>query len=447
MEIRPFKAYRLNPAVVKDVAACIAPPYDLIDDQYQDQLYKRSPYNIIRIEKGKQLPTDTAADNAYTRAAKQLATWIKQRVLVQDPTEAIYAYVQQYCLGDRTYTRYSFIALGKLVPFGPIVRPHEQVFAAPVEDRLRLKRATAAQLGLVFMLYKDQQMVLEGIVEQPEQIPPLLDVHDDQGVRHILLAITRQDQIQAICRMMADKACIIADGHHRYTTGLQYAQESDLPAAGYQMMAFANLCQEGLTVLATHRVVRAIQGLDPHGFIQRLSTYFQVEKASDGRQAVAAMQAKARQISTQGSTAFVVYMGADQVYLAQLRDHQALVSAAPGKSKAWYQLDVAALQVLVIDGILKADKHRSSAGPEVAYVTGKDSAPDQALAMVDSGQYQMAFILNPIRIQQLIDVTEDGLLMPPKSTYFYPKMYTGLTIQRLDEALELAACHDCCQKG
>lgn len=439
MEIRPFRAYRLDPAVVKDVGLCIAPPFDLIDEDYQDELYNRSSYNVIRIEKAKSMPTDTPYDNAYTRAAACLAQWIDQGVLKQDPVEAIYAYTQQYQIAGKKFTRYSFIVLGKLVPFGPIVRPHEQVFAGPVQDRLQLKRATAAQLGLVFMLYQDQQRVFEQIAQQTTRAQPLIDVMDDEGVRHIIHAITSPEQIGAVVHMMQERSCIIADGHHRYTTGLFFAQESSLPAARYQMMAFSNICQDGLTILPTHRLVRGISSFDQDDFLKALARYFDL--VTSGQLHVPASPA------AQSGPGFWLYLGKGQLYLAGLRDKKVLMEAAPGKSPAWYGLDVVALQVIVFERILgiTTDNNKNDAR-EVKYVTSLDPGAADVLQAVDAGRYQVAFIMRPVRIEELIDVTNSGLLMPPKSTYFYPKMFTGLTIQRLNEAVEPECKHDCPQK-
>ncbi|MDH7599426.1 MAG: DUF1015 domain-containing protein [Sedimentisphaerales bacterium] len=428
MEIRPFKAYRFNPAVVGNIGACIAPPYDLIDPWYQEELYNRSPYNIIRIEKGRELPTDDTSQNVYTRAAAELARWIDEGVLIQDSRQAIYGYIQQYQLAGRTYTRYSFIALGRLVPFGPVVRPHEQVFPGPVEDRLRLKRATAAQLGLVFMLYDDQQRLFEQIAQGLECTESLIDIVDDHGVRHIVTAVADQGQIKAICTMMKDKSCIIADGHHRYTTGLQYAKESGLPDAQFQMMAFANIRQEGLSVLATHRVVRGIPDPLANKLVERLQEYFLVDRLDDLRSLMMGLE----RLAKEGRIGFGVYMGKDQVLLASLRDQQTLRAASPGKEEAWYGLDVVALQVLVMERILNLIPQARDGGPQVEYITSLEALPQQATDLVDKGDCQVAFILNPIRIQQLVAIANAGLLMPPKSTFFYPKMYTGLTIQRLE---------------
>ena len=184
---------------------CIAPPYDVISDAEREDLYRRSEHNIVRITKGKTTPSDDGQHNQYTRAAEVLQRWIAEGALKPDDRDTIYGYVQDFELGGVSYRRLTFIALGKLEDFGKTVRPHEQVFAKPVQDRLNLKKATAARFGLVFMLYDDPQSVADKIIAKAAAQKPLVDFVDDHGVRHQLFAITDRD-IQAIVRMMGDKA-------------------------------------------------------------------------------------------------------------------------------------------------------------------------------------------------------------------------------------------------
>ncbi|UCE39089.1 MAG: DUF1015 domain-containing protein, partial [Thermoplasmata archaeon] len=255
MRIKPFKAYRFDKEVVGDVGNCIAPPYDVISLNQQEQLYKKSEHNIVRIIKGKTTASDNGDNNQYTRAADYLNKWIEQGVLKQDATETIYAYIQDFELAGTQYQRLSFVALGKLEEFGKTVKPHEQIFDKPLLDRLNLKKATAARFGLVLMLYEDEQQIADKIIKQAVTTKSLIDFIDEQNVRHRLFTITAKEDIDAIVRMMNDKSCIIADGHHRYTTALTYSKESGNKTAKYQMLAFTNTFQKGLIVLATHRLV------------------------------------------------------------------------------------------------------------------------------------------------------------------------------------------------
>ena len=263
MQIRPFKAFRFNEKVVGDAGKCIGPPYDVISPAMQEALYEKSQYNVVRIIRGKTEASDDASNNQYTRAADYFNTWIQQEVLKQDSDEAIYGYVQDFEVGGINFQRLSFIALGELEAFGGTVSPHEKTLDGPKADRLNLQKACGATLGLIFMLYKDEQKIADKIVESTAGQKPLIDLSDELGVRHRLFAITDGDGIKQITAMMGGKSCIIADGHHRYETALNYYNETKNPAAKYLMLAFANTSSEGLIVLATHRVIENLEFVIP----------------------------------------------------------------------------------------------------------------------------------------------------------------------------------------
>lgn len=437
MEVKPFKAFRFDASVVGDVGRCIAPPYDVIDDAQREELYRRSEHNIVRITKGKTAPSDNGQHNQYTRAAELLQKWIAEGVLKPDDRDTVYGYVQDFEIDGATYRRLTFIALGKLEDFGKVVRPHEQVFAKPVQDRLNLKKATAARFGLVFMLYDDPQGVADKAITEAAAQKPLVDFVDDQGVRHQLFAITDDGNIQAIVRMMADKSVIIADGHHRYTTGLAYMRESGNPAAKYQMLAFTNTEQKGLIVLATHRVVGGIVGFEPGEFLSRLASGFAVTKfafdadAESKEAAKRQMLAAMRTAHDRDETPLGVYMGDGCFYVAVLKDESLMKTATPDKSVAWRTLDVSVLQKLVLERLLGLNEEKMGNADYVEYVKDMPNAMDGIIRRIDAGHKQVAFFTNPVKMQQLGRITDAGERMPHKSTYFYPKMYTGLTIQKL----------------
>jgi uncharacterized protein (DUF1015 family) len=472
MEIKPFKAFRFNADVAGDAVACVAPPYDVISDEERDELYRKSPYNIVHITKGKVTSSDNGQHNQYTRAAEFLQTWIAEGVLKQDDREAIYGYVQDFELDGTAFQRLSFIALGRLEDFGPTVRPHEQVFEKPMLDRLNLERATAARFGLVFMLYEDPQGVADKIIAKAmmQASPvaaqashpcssgdagcdeergqdalatsePLVDFVDEQGVRHRLYAVTADGDMEAIVSMMRDKSCIIADGHHRYTTGLTYMRESGNPAARYQMIAFTNTRQRGLVVLATHRLVGGVQDFRPaflldlkdNGFtITRFKFTSDAGTKEQAKQQMLRMLARMKNLHSRGVTAFgIYYRGADAFYLAVLEDHSRMEAVAPNMSQAWRSLDVSVLQKLVLERLLGFDEEKMGNPRYVEYVKDMPNATNEVIEQVDAGHKQIAFFINPVSLDQLTSVTDAGERMPHKSTYFYPKMYTGLTIQKL----------------
>ena len=436
MEVKPFKAFRFDVEVVGDVGSCIAPPYDVIDDAQAEQLYKKNEHNLVRIIKGKTKASDNGQDNQYTRAAGYLARWIENGALKQDLAEAIYAYLQDFELAGTQYRRSSFIALGRLEDFGEIIKPHEQVLRKPMIDRLSLKQATLADLGLVFMLYEDPQKIADGIMQEASEQQPLVDFVDEQNVRHRLFAISRKDDIEKIVKMMSDKSCIIADGHHRYTTGLTYSKESSNPAAKYQMLAFANIHQDGLIVLATHRLVGNLDNFQLIKLIDDLKEIFSVTKfgfSSDQTKMKAEQEMLERMHDEhdEDECAFGIYGADNAFYVAVLKDKRAIDKVVPNMSQAWRTLDVSILHRFVLEGLLGIDQERLARGENLQYVKDTPNAIADSIAQVDAGQKQVAFFMNPIKMQQLKMVTQAGERMPQKSTYFYPKVYTGLTINVL----------------
>lgn len=437
MQVKPFKAFRFDAAVVGDAGSCIAPPYDVISPAQQQSLYKKSEYNIVRITKGKTTSSDTADNNPYTRAADYLNAWIKRGVLKQDSTEAIYAYVQDFKLASAQFRRYSFIALAKLEKFGPMVRPHEQTLNEPKTDRLNLKRATASDFGMPLMLYEDKQKIADNIIEKAADQKPLIDFLDEQDVRHRIFAITAKKDIDAITKMMLAKPCIIADGHHRYETAMVYSKETSDPAAAYRMLAFTNTENEGLVVLATHRILGNLRDFDAVKLIAALKEDFEIAeykftpRPGDKAAAKQKMLAQMKTEYNNDETAFGIYAGNNTFYTIALKNKQAMNSVAPNMSDHWRVLDVAVLHKLIFEKLLGIGEKQLADGACLEYIKDTDKAIDESIAKVDSGQKQAAFFTNPVKMQQIKMVTAAGEKMPQKSTYFYPKIYSGLTINKL----------------
>jgi uncharacterized protein (DUF1015 family) len=398
MKIQQFKAFRFNAGVVGEVGSCIAPPYDVIDPAQQQRLYEKSRHNIVRIIKGKMTASDNGDNNQYTRAAGYFNNWIEQAVLKQDSTEAIYTYVQDFELSDSRYRRLAFIALARLEDFGKLVKPHEQILNKPMVDRLNLKKATSADFGLVFMLYEDKQKIADGIIRQTAATESLVDFIDEQNVQHRLFAITAPENIDAITKMMSGKSCIIADGHHRYTTGLSYSKQSGNPAAKYQMLAFANTYQEGLIVLATHRLVGNLENFCFQKLTADLKENFEItqlqfdstQTKTEARQKML-VQMKAEH--NNDNNAFGIYGSSNAFYVAVLKDKRAMDAVVPDMSSAWKKLDVSVLHKLILGAILGIDEERLAKGDNLQYVKDTPSAIDDSIAQVDAGYKQAAFFI------------------------------------------------------
>jgi len=328
--------------------------------------------------------------------------------------------------------------LAKLEEFGPPrqVRPHEQTLDEPKIDRLNLKRATSADLGLVFMLYEDQNKMADTTIEKAASQKPLIDFLDEQDVRHRIFTITTKEDIDAIAKIMLDKSCIIADGHHRYETALAYSKENANPAAGYQMIAFVNTHHEGLVILATHRLVDNLDNFSIEKLIAVLKENFEITQHSfdsdvmkiEARQK---MLAQMRAEHDKLKNAFGIYGGNNAFYVAVLKEKQIMDSVNPNKSRAWRELDVSVLHKLILEKPLGIDDERLASGSNVEYIKDNGDVINELIAKVDKGQRQVAFFLNPVKMEQLKMVTDAGERMPQKSTYFYPKMYSGMVINKL----------------
>jgi uncharacterized protein (DUF1015 family) len=286
------------------------------------------------------------------------------------------------------------------------------------------------------MLYEDEQNIADEIVKQATTQKILIDCTDEQDVRHRLFSITIKDGIDAITGMMVDKSCIIADGHHRYETALNYYKETKNPAAGYQMTAFVNSHNEGLTILATHRLVGNLDNFQLDKLIVALKENFEITEFSFETPA-AKIKAREKMSAKMGNmfdgdkNAFGIYGGNNSFHVAVLKDKQAMDSVASGRSDAWKSLDVSVLHKLVLEKLLGIGEKELAGGGNVEYVKDTGSAVDESIARVDASEKQIAFFVRPPKMQQLKMVTEAGEKMPQKSTFFYPKVYTGLTINKL----------------
>jgi uncharacterized protein (DUF1015 family) len=435
MEIKPFKAYRFNEQIVGDAGKCIAPPYDVIDAELQDRLYKKSKYNIVQITRGKTSPEDSPDNNQYTRAAKLFTEWLQTGVLKRDTADSVYGYIQDFQIGGRKVRRLSFIALAKLEELGKGVKPHEYTLDKPKIDRLNLRKATKANFGLVFMLYQDIAAIADKIIQKAAGQKPLIEFTDEQGVRHRLFAITDSGDIDAITKMMNTKTCIIADGHHRYETALNYYKETGDPSAQYVLTAFVNSRQKGLLILATHRLIQNVKNFNLKKFLAELQEDFEITTYSYDtdmakQQAREKMSAKMKKEFDADRNAFGIYAGNSAFYVAVLKDKRLMDTVAPDKSEGWKSLDVAVLHKLIIEKYLGIDEQNLAQGGNIEYVKDTGEAIDASIVQVDKGEKQAAFFVNPTKMEQIELVTNAGERMPQKSTFFFPKVYTGLVINK-----------------
>jgi uncharacterized protein (DUF1015 family) len=431
MKIKAFRAFRFNASVVGNPGDCIAPPYDVINPAQQQKLYDKNPHNIVRIDFGKTEAGDGPSNNQYTRAAEYLNAWLREGALKQDTREMLYAYVQDFKVGPKSIQRSGFIGLGELEEFGKGVRPHEKTLEGPKADRLNLTRATGAQFGKIFMLYDDPKGVADAAIRKAMDGKPLVDTMDDDGVRHRLFGISAAEDLATITEMMAGRQVIIADGHHRYETAVNYWRETGKPEAGWSMMTFVNMRNPGLVILPTHRLVAHLASFDMKSLLKKLSKDFEVATFAydkgEKEQARKEMFAWMKEAFEDKHNAFGIYAGEGAFYAAVLKNPSAM-DVVKDKSRPWRMLDVSVLHKLILEDILGIDEKALAKESNIEYIKDIGSALDQSIAAVDSGEKQVVFFMNPTRIDEVRAVAGEGEKMPQKSTFFHPKIYTGLTV-------------------
>ncbi|NIA07654.1 MAG: DUF1015 family protein [Actinobacteria bacterium] len=431
-QIQPFRAIRYNTENNRDISAVVAPPYDVIGARLRDELSARDEHNIVRIDLPHIPPASLGPPQAYARSAELLKQWTQQKVLVQDSEPALYYYQQTFKVGQITHTRCAFFARVKLEELGSgSIMPHEQTFSGPKEDRLALTKATRCNLSPVFCLYPDQNNeVLAALGPQGNEPDCAAEL---DGVRNELWAVQDAAKLARVGELMADKKVYIADGHHRYGTSLnyrKYLEESgqsidDEHPANFINMVLVSAADAGLVILPTHRVLKGL----PDDSVNRLrsSTAEQLDwiKTNLGADKAADFDAA---IAGKHSQAMGLYDGRqDKLFVLVPTSEDLLATYAPDRAEAWRKLPVGILHRYLLEE--KLGKEISpGCQPQISYVHA-----DEAVRLCKSaeGGHQCAFLLQPTTMAQLLAVVEAGELMPQKSTFFYPKIPTGLVINPL----------------
>jgi uncharacterized protein (DUF1015 family) len=431
-EVRPFRGVRYDVARVGTLADVVAPPYDVIDSKLQDQLYSTSPYNIIRMELNRPEEGDSDAENRYSRAARFLREWIRQGILQAEDRPALYVYQQTFEVEGTTYVRNGFFARVRLEPFGEgRIYPHEQTLAGPKADRLSLYHATGFNLSPIFGLYPDADRTIQKAVEagiRDTNTTPL-EATDHLGVVNRLWVVTDPQTQTTVQGLLADKPVFIADGHHRYETGLKYRDElaargqikgPDDPA-NFCLMMLVGMSDPGLIILPTHRLVSGLAGLSSSTLAAKLAPEFEVESMGTGESACRAVWEAMEDSGDQDLLGFGT-VADDQWILARLRSDDAMDRLASEHSAEWRSLGVSILHELVLRDRL-GDLGTSSC----RYV----HLLDEVLADVAEKGCDLACLVPPARMEHVENIASNLETMPPKSTYFYPKLLSGLVLNPL----------------
>jgi len=435
-DVRPLPGIRY--ADEAHLATLVTPPYDVISPEAQARFYDRDPHNIIRLELGRDEPGDDDLDNRYTRAAAAFAEWRRAGVMKQDEPPSFYLYEQRFTSGGQSYARTSLLARVRLEPWDAgVILPHERTLSKPKDDRLKLTRACAATLSPIMSLYDDPAGELASLLGIVRTRAPLAAFSDDAGEEHRLW-IAQDDALSAqVAAFFADRQLYIADGHHRYETALTYRDEvralrHDLEeddAVNFTLMGLSALNDPGLVVLPTHRILRDLDAARLAALNETLAAHF----ASEPLEGESADWVRALAAAGDAGTAFVL-VRPDGARLIQLNDTGARAmldvrGEDVGASDAWRTLDVAVLHALVLDAALGVTPAAVRAGEHISYTRDAEAATTAVRAGSDGAQ--LAALLNATPPAAIRDVARAGDRMPQKSTYFYPKLITGLVINPL----------------
>jgi uncharacterized protein (DUF1015 family) len=446
-DIRPFRAFRYDPRQVS-LAQVVTQPYDKITPALQDRYYAASPHNLVRIILGRREDGDDVENNVYSRAAAHFREWRQQGVLRQDAVPSLYAYSQRFALPDSArkepatkdspaeLERRGFIALGRIEDYSTgIVYRHEQTLAKPKADRLDLLRSTRAHFGQIFVVYEDSGQV-ESLVAT--NAAPDIEVSDEYSVVHRIWQISDPGLIHSIRAAMRDKRLIIADGHHRYETALNYRNERrtvdssptvEPSTSPYEfvMMTFVNMNSPALLILPTHRVVHGLESFSEENFRKSVRGFFDIEEvdaALDASRAAAILRESGRAGTS------ILAVTANRAFLLHHPNPSAAAQVFGDLSIRQQALDVVQLHKCLLEKVLLLSEESIRNQQNISYVRD----PAEALSQVRGGgaRANIAFLMNPCRMAQVRDIAFAGDVMPQKSTDFYPKLLSGLTIYALD---------------
>lgn len=418
-EIRPFKALRFNTEKAGRIEELVCPPYDIISEEQRLGYLEKNPRNIIRLE----LPK---GEDPYNEAGRTLDKWLSEGILAQDEKEGIYIYEEEFTAGGQRKSFKGCIVRVKLEEFSKgVILPHEETLSKAKEDRFNLMKATGCNFSQIYSLYNDSEHIITKKLDELSVNEPVSELTDSEGVTHRLWISSDPADTSFIAKQFADKKLYIADGHHRYETALNYRNycRENGTANGsedYVMMMLVDMEHEGLVVLPTHRLVRGLDGFNADLLLEKSSEYFELIPEKD----ISSADKQLRALYDEGKKAFAFYSGGNDYTILVLKDTDVLTQLLPEKSPAYRGLDVTVLHTLVLERLLGIDKENMARQINLTYV----KQLDEAVSSVNNGESQCAFILNPTRVTEIRDVAAAGEKMPQKSTYFYPKLITGLVM-------------------
>jgi uncharacterized protein (DUF1015 family) len=435
-EVLPFRAVHYNPNMISGLDTVVTQPYDKISPEMQARYYDLAPHNLVRIIRGRYLPNDGPHENVYLRASRHFREWKEERIMVSETEPALYPYYQEYSLPGRAAApllRRGFIALVRLQDYSArVVHRHEETLSRPKADRLELLKATRAHFGQIFMLYGDPEGSIEAALEAHCRDPAWQSLEDEHGTLHCVWRVTDPLTIEQIAEAMVDRQLVIADGHHRYETALAYrdlcrTESASDERAEYVMVTLVRMESPGLTILPTHRVVHSLAGFDWQTFAAGTRFLFDWEDVpapvGDWRPFVEYLAEAGLERPALG-----VYAQPTRLALLRLHKNADLARLLPDLPPSLRNLDVVILHRLLLEGALGISKQDVLEERNLRYVRKLEAATVE----VDQNKAQLCFLMNPTPIAAVRENAFAGIPMPQKSTDFYPKLLSGLTIYWLD---------------
>lgn len=438
-KVIPFQGLRYNTDRFSDLHVVTAPPYDIIPAEQQQDLYDQSDYNIVRLDFGMEQEGDNETNNRYTRSGESLKQWIAEQVLVAEDQPAFYIYEQIFSLGTEksSYSLKGIIGLVQLEEFAKkVVLPHEETITKAKTDRLNLMRTTASNLSQVYSFYIDEEEAIGGILEEETKKTPDLTFVTEENITQNVWVIKDKEVNGRISRLFEDKQLFIADGHHRYETALNYRRErhqADGTAEGtmsydYLMMMLVSMSDGGLFVFPTHRMIRGLESFDEVMFVGMLTEEFTISKIyfTEGDYASIIMD---RLSNTVDEALFGLYTGQNYYYLLKLKDKKLIDDVIQDRSDAYKHLDVTILHKLILEKYMGIDEENMRSQKNLVYTRdGKE-----AVEAVERGDFHCSFLMNPPKVSEIREVAEANEKMPQKSTYFWPKLVTGIVINKFED--------------
>jgi uncharacterized protein (DUF1015 family) len=433
VEVAPFKGITYNPKKISKLDDVMSPPYDIISEELQTKLYEKHPRNFVQLILGKINTDNSDKDNRYTRTKKLLDLWMKDSILISSDEPAIFPYTIKYKVKNQTKTMNGFFALLKIDPNYKLVKAHERTLSKPKADRLNLMRACHANLEPIQLLYIDDKDKIRKKIDGALN-NPIIDVKGYDGFNHKLWKLENNEVISMIQNELKNNILFIADGHHRYQTAINYANEikektgnrdKDAPF-NYRMVILANMFDEGLSIFPTHRLIKK-SNIDFDDFLEKLNEYFVVaeKKVGSSKENIAEIREKIKDdLETKDEHKFVMYLK-DKYYLLKLKDEAFMDKFAGDRSKTWRTLDVSILHIIILEHILGINQENLE--DHVKYTR----VDEEAIQFVDGGKYDLSFLMNATKIEELKAIADAGEHMPQKSTFFLPKMLSGLVIYKM----------------